>query len=580
MQCEYIKITDFIYKTDKFIIPLYQRNYEWKDDQCEALYYDLIELKDNKRTKHFIGSIVSITTKNLANKRELIDGQQRIITIYLIFLAMYNLIKEGVISKEITEELIKEKYLIDKFSKESNKEKIEPTKKDKDDLYLIIDGKIDLNQKYKSNIIENYKFFYYKLKNKKVSIDDLYKSIQKLEFVSMVLDVDENPQLIFESLNSKGLALQISDKIRNFLLMQIADIEEQKNIYEKYWKKIEDILGDSFDLFIKHYLIFKNKFYNTNNGKKRDGYEAYKRFFFSSIFGGYLSALKDMMYYAELYGCLLHFYTNSDKINKYLKYFYFLSQNDIRPFLLFILDMYKQKEIPEKNIISIFNILDSYLFRRAICKKGISWYLFANIQKEMLKNEKKDYFLTFKESFFKQISSKIDYKFPNDNEFEESFKKGEMQLNLNTDRKKRQCFYMIARLENFNNKEYIDFFENKKQYQIEHIMPQKLSPEWIKDLGDNYKKIHENWLNNIGNLTLTGYNPELSNKSFSLKRKLYAESSLKLNQIIAQYEKFGESEMYQRVDFLSKRAIQIWSYPKEEITKYQDELTFTRSNEV
>jgi uncharacterized protein with ParB-like and HNH nuclease domain len=146
MQCEYIKITDFIYKTDKFIIPLYQRNYEWEDDQCEALYNDLIELKDNKRTKHFIGSIVSITTKNLANKRELIDGQQRIITIYLIFLAMYNLIKEGVISKEITEELIKEKYLIDKFSKESNKEKIEPTKKDKDDLYLIIDGNI-LSQK-------------------------------------------------------------------------------------------------------------------------------------------------------------------------------------------------------------------------------------------------------------------------------------------------------------------------------------------------------------------------------------------------------------------------------------------------
>lgn len=564
MKGEYIKLTNFIRGVHKFIIPLYQRNYEWTLDNCRILYEDLLELKNENRKKHFIGSIVSKKEIESENNIILIDGQQRIITIFLIYLAMYNLIKEEEIETSINAEEIKEEFLLYKFSKEKNKYKIASTEKDSKDINSLINNNIDLNQKIDSNIIENYKFFYNELKNKRISIDDLYREISKLGIISITLDYDENPQLIFESLNSTGLPLKNSDKIRNFLLMQINTEEEQENIYTQYWKKIENILNKDFDKFINHYLIFKNKLHATSkNVKKRSSYESFKRFFFSGDFTGYLYVLKDMHYYAELYGDILHFTVNNDKINKYLKHFYFMSKDKIRPFLLFLLDMYQFKEISEKVIISIFEILESYLLRRFVCKREFSTFLFTTIQKDMLKNEEKDYFLSFKKSFFPKVFSKIEYKFPDDNEFEESFKKYQMN-NFSTNEKRRQLFYILAKIESFKCKESIDLFDNKKQFlQIEHIMPQKLSPEWITDLGENYKKIYTTFVNNIGNLTLTGYNQELSNKSFAFKRNIYAESSLKINQILSQNQKFGIDEIKKRIDFLFEKALQIWVYPEE-----------------
>lgn len=558
MKGEYQEFVQYLRETKKIIIPIYQRNYEWTMENCKTLYEDLMMIVNGNRPKHFIGSIVSVKTNDSTNAKIIIDGQQRIITIYLIYLAIYNLIEEGNIETSVNSEEIKEEFLIYKYSKDNNKYKIIPTEKDSQSLNLLIDNDdLDLNKKFDSNIIENYKFIYNELKLEKVSADDLYRALEKLGIISITLDHDENPQLIFESLNSTGLALKTSDKIRNFLLMKL-DVDDQNNLYKKYWKKIEITVGNSFEVFIKDYLIFKNKSFQLNRA-----YEEFKNYLLSSNIES-ANILKDMAYCAELYGHILNFDTDSKNINRYLQYFYFLSQTNIRPFLIFLLDIYKKNEILEKSIVEIFSILESYLLRRLVCRFNSSNLknLFSTIKKNILNNEGQDYLSAFKKEFFEQVSYTTN-RFPNDREFTDN-----LRLNSIGRFKNNQVFYILSRLENSNSKESIDFFNNKQQYQIEHVMPQKLSSEWKINLGGSYEKIHDVWLNRVGNLTLTGWNPELSNKSFGEKKLIFAESSLKLNQLLANSEKFGIEELEKRTDFLAKRAVQIWSYPKEELVKF------------
>ncbi len=555
MKGEYQKFIDYMRFTDKFIIPIYQRNYEWTIENCKVLYDDLMMIVNGNRKKHFIGSIVSVKTNDSTNAKQIIDGQQRIITVYLMYLAMYNLIEEGEIETSINPEEINKKFLITEFPKKEYK--ISPTEKDSHDLNLLIDNEIDLNKKYESNIIENYKFFCNKLQSENVSADDLYRAIEKLGIISINLDQDENPQLIFESLNSTGLALKTSDKIRNFLLMKL-DIDEQNNLYKKYWKKIEANVSDSFEIFIKDYLIFKNKKF-----QQKRAYDEFKNYILSNDLES-ADVLKDMAYYAELYGHILNFDTDSKNINKYLQYFYFIATTTMRPFLLGMLELYMQHNISEDYVIKIFGILESYTVRRIICKSVTSNVkdVFYNLHKNILNNKEQDYLFAFKKEFFRQVSLGNN-RFPDDKEFLLNFKSNEIGK-----LKKNLVFYILSRLENSNTKESIDFLNNKKQYQIEHIMPQTLSNEWKIDLGENYEKIHDMWLNRAGNLTLTGYNPELSNKSFYDKKNIFAESSLKLNQNICKFEKFGVDELSERTDSLYKRAVQIWSYPKEELVKF------------
>ncbi len=568
MKGEFQELVQYMRETKKIIVPIYQRNYEWTRENCRVLYEDLMMIVNGNRTKHFIGSIVSVKTNDSTNAKIIIDGQQRIITVYLMYLAMYNLIEEGEIETSINAEEIKEEFLIHKFSKEDNKYKIIPTEKDGHDLNLLIDNDIDLNKKSESNIIENYKFFYYELKYKRVSIDKLYKAIDKLGVISITLDHDENPQLIFESLNSTGLALKTSDKVRNFLLMQF-DEKKQNRLYEKYWKKIEHCVGDSFENFIKDYLIFRYK----KICLKRF-YEEFKTFILSSNIE-IVDILKDIKYCAEIYRHILNFDTDNENINKYLQYFNFIGIKIIRPFLIGILDLYKSKKISEKELLKIFEILESYLVRRIICKNSSSnlGNIFYTLHNEILKNGE-NYLTSFKKMFFG--TKIIENRFPNDDEFSEKFKSTLIGKNKN------QILYILSRLENCNSKEYLDLFQvinGKKKYQIEHIIPQTLSEDWIVDLGANYDKIHNIWLNRIANLTLTAYNPELSNKSFGEKRLLFSESSLKLNKYISNFKKFGLEELNERNDYLLKIAKKIWEYPKDMIS-FENSISLTlRENE-
>lgn len=581
MNGQRIQLTTFYKSVHKFCIPIFQRNYEWKDKQCKALFENLLDISNGKIKEHFLGCI---TTKKENNYSEniviVIDGQQRIITLYLLYLAIYNLLKENYNSDNTentknTAEKIFDEYLYYKYLISfENKYKITPAKADSDSFLLLLKNKIDFKKRSDSNIIKNYIFFYEELK--KNDIFKIYNAIEKLNIISITLG-NENPQIIFECLNATGVPLNRADKIRNFLLLQANTSKEQLKAYEDYWLPIENSLIDKFatkekksalENFFYHYLICKTNIDSHDSG---DCYERIKKYFISFPLS-YIEFLQDMKYYAELYeSILLKSSTNDYLIDKYLKNIYCLGQINIRPFLLFLLDLYQKKSMSKDSIIGILKILESYLFRKNICNsKQIQVSFFKNIQKEISKNKEKTY-KVFKDAFLKQISLNIKYKFPDDKEFELYFKGRKIGSVTNTS-ERLKLLYLYAKIERFDNKENIDIFETEKKLQIEHIMPQVLSPEWEKDLGENYKKIHETYLNNIGNLTLTGYNQEMGNKSFAYKRSKFLVSNLGINQILARNEQFGLKEIKDRIDFLYTRAVQIWPYPEELLEQKNTEL--------
>ena len=267
-----------------------------------------------------------------------------------------------------------------------------------------------------------------------------------------------------------------------------------------------------------------------------------------------------MKYFAKLYSyLLLTSKTDSEKINKNLIYFNFLSVEKVSPFLVFLLDMYQSKELSEKVILKIFKIIESYLFRMVICKKDLKTSFFANIQKDILINEKKDYFQTFKDSF-KYQESLFGNNLPNNKEFEDCFKKTTYKTYYN----KKRIHYILGKIECLNSKESFYLFNPKTSFQIEHIIPQTLSTEWEKDLNIKNKNELED-IFTLGNLTLTQENQEMGNKPFSYKRKIFANSSLKINQILSKKNKFSLEDVKERANFLFEKALQIWKNPLEEI---------------
>lgn len=244
----------------RFVIPVFQRNYDWKIKHCEQLYNDLIKVIQRQRTSHFFGSIVSISPGGHSKEFQIIDGQQRLTTTTLLLLAMYNLLNEGKIEPEdeTLKEKIFEQYLVDPYALKKypieKYVKLRPIKKDRDALYKLFDDQAEPVKD--SNITINYNYFYNRIQQAEIIIDELFLAVESLEIINITLDQDEDPQLVFESLNSTGLALSESDKVRNYLLMGLKP-QEQEEYYSKYWEKIENCAIDNLDNFIRDYLSVK-----------------------------------------------------------------------------------------------------------------------------------------------------------------------------------------------------------------------------------------------------------------------------------------------------------------------------------
>ena len=546
----------------RFVIPVYQRNYDWKTENCKQLYDDLVKVVKNNRRSHFFGSIVSSYQPNGRYTEYLvIDGQQRLTTISLLLLAMYNLIREGKVHPltETMAQEIFEDYLVDKHQPKETRIKLKPVKNDRSAFEKLFDAD-DENDK-QSNLTYNYDYFYNRIQKEEVSIEQLYDSLFALEIINIELTYDDNPQLIFESLNSTGLALSEGDKIRNFILMGLPS-QKQNDYYEKYWNKIELCTSYDVSLFVRDYLSVKqqaipslSRIYVTFKA-----YVEEKQIETEAL-------LQDMLEYAKWYELLLKARTTDKKLNACIFRLNRLETTVTRPFFLEVFRMQKKGALSIQEVREIFLFTENYLFRRSICDLPTNALnkIFLMLHREIIRYDGTDN--DYLEKYKYAMTSRIERgRFPNDEEFAQALSVKQIYL-MNMKNKA----YVLERFENFGIDEDKDIYRHLDEgtYSIEHIMPQHLTPAWVEALGEDYEEIHDTWLHRLGNLTLTAYNSKYSNNPFVEKRDMskgFRESGLRLNTWIAEQKQWTLSEMEARTDMLVSKALTIWPIPA---TTYQ-----------
>lgn len=560
-----LRLTEFMDGSNRrFIIPVYQRSYNWKKENCAQLYNDLIKIIKNNKKSHFFGSIVSVQSSNGRHTENIIiDGQQRLTTVTLLLLAIYNAIKNKDVEckDETTKEQIYEGFLVNKNQSKETRLKLKSVESDRTAFERLFDEQAEPIPE--ANITINYKYFYERILKNEISVDDLFNAVYNLEIINIILTGDDNPQLIFESLNSTGVALTEGDKIRNFVLMGLeANIQEE--FYNKYWKKIEEYTGHNITVFVRDYLSVKMQ-----------KIPAFNKIYM--IFKEYIEdkkcdikiILEDMLLYAKLYKILL-FASIDNKIVKGCIYrMNNLETTVTRPFFLEVLKMNNSGEICDDDLSEIFMIIESYIFRRTICDLPTNQLnkIFVLLHKEI-----KNYDGTT-ENYLEKLkytlnSKKEKARFPDNEEFAYEFENKQIYL-MNSKNK----IYLFERIENFGTVEDKNIYRHidDGDYTIEHIMPQNLTPTWIKTLGDDYKKIHELWLHRVANLTLTAYNSKYSNHTFLEKRDMqngFKDSGIRMNQQIACKNNWGLDELKERSSYLTEKALKIWFKPE---TKYKSE---------
>lgn len=541
----------------RFVIPVYQRNYDWKMENCKQLFDDLVKIVRNGRKSHFFGSIVSVYNPDGRNSEYLIiDGQQRLTTVSLLFLAMYNLIENKIIvpKEQSLAQQLYEDFLVDKYQPKETRIKLKPVKNDSKAFGKLFDESSEHIQN--SNLTVNYNYFYDRIQRNEISIDELFDAICRLEIISIQLNQDDNPQLIFESLNSTGLALSEGDKIRNFILMGLPT-KQQEDFYEKYWNRIEECTGYDVSAFIRDYLSVKQ----TAIPQINRVYYTFKAFVEENSIETE-ALLAELLKYARFYQTLRLGNTNSTELNACIYRLNRLETAVTRPFFLEVLRMYQENVLTIDEVAQIFQISENYIFRRLICDLPTNALnkIYLMLHKEIFRYDgtTDQYFEKFK---FAMLAKKERVRFPDDTEFAAAFSAKPMYL-MNSKNK----HYLFERLENFGTTENKAVWDHIDQgdYSIEHIMPQHLTPAWVEALGENYLQIHENWLHRIANLTLTAYNSKYSNNSFADKCDMkngFKESGIRMNQRIAQKTTWGPAELEERDLQLQQRALEIWAAP-------------------
>ncbi|QEE96179.1 DUF262 domain-containing protein [Helicobacter pylori] len=556
-------------QNNQFVIPIYQRLYSWEKEQCEQLWDDIIKIGGNdKMNGHFIGSILYVLDGNTHSNNPLliIDGQQRLTTITLLFIALRNHSSDEVKRKEI------ESYLINSDKDGDKKFRLILSESDRDTLLSLIDKDRRKPSEPSLKIVENFKLFEKWINENTDKLETIFKGLEKLMIVWIALKKGkDDPQLIFESMNSKGIELTQTDLIRNYIVME-TEVEKQEDFYNQYWRAMEENFKqnetlfkqnkksskqnkDLFNRFVRHYLTIKIG--KTPNEKKV--YEAFKDY--QQKEGIEIEdLLKDLQKYCG-YFCRIVFKKEADKdLNKALSFLVDLEMDVIYPLLLELYSDYSDGVLSKADFIPTIYLTESYICRRAVCGLGTNSLnkVFPSFTKKI---DKKQY-LKSVEKHFGSLKGK--QRFPNNDEFKKLF----ITIDFYNFKKRE---YFLERLENFDTKEPV----NTQECTTEHIMPQTLTEKWERDLGGNFQAIHDKYLHTIGNLTLTGYNQEYSNNSFQEKRDMekgFKQSPLRLNQSLKNLESFGEKEIEKRANDLADWALKIWTYPKldaETLEKYK-----------
>lgn len=551
----------------QFIVPIFQRNYSWQKSQYEQLWFDILRAsKFKEKQNHFIGSIVYIDMGTPAGRPQqllLIDGQQRLTTISILLCAIKDYVQKfNLETKLINLAKIKNQFLYNSDEIDEDRYKLLLNVQDKETYIKLIDNTIFTVNKPATNIIKCYEFFYERIEDfikQYGQIDEIYAGIFKLSLVSISLDKDiDNPQMIFESMNSTGKDLSQTDLLRNYLLMDLTP-EKQTRLYKTYWKSMEELFGEDiykndvnkFDYFIRDFLTLK-----SDTGyicKINNVYENFKRYYLDNNCEKF-AVLKDLFTYAKYYACIDLLQEKDDELKLYWQEFKKLDSHVVYPFLLKLYDDYSCQILIKEDFKKILQVVISYLWRRAICEIPTNSLskTFATLYQAV---DKDDYV----NSVIKAFVFKSSYKrFPSDYEVREKLQTKDIYHF-------RLRKYLLEALENYYHKEPIDL--NTANYTIEHIMPQNIEHNlsWQQMLGEDWQEVHSLYLHSLGNLTITGYNAEMSNKSFVEKvngESGFKHSHLKLSESIAQCDVWNKKAIQRRTNILTDIILKIWKYPE------------------
>lgn len=563
MQAKQINFLQFLQGVKQFVIPIYQRTYSWKMEECRQLWNDILRVAQNEAIPtHFLGSIVYVSkgVYQVASVPELlvIDGQQRLTTLFLLLAALGEAFKVRGNDLEWSE--ICEYYLFNKLKRQEGHYKLLLTQSDKKTLISILDGNEEPEQ-FSPRLKENYQLFKKWIDDGTVNLDTLYRGINKLIIVDIALEQYDNPQLIFESLNSTGMDLSQSDLIRNYILMGL-DNDEQINLYETYWYPMEQSFGQNanperFNRFMRDFLTLHTGSIPNMN----EVYSAFKMYHQSRSHVSMEQIAAEMYQYARYFTRMVLAREKDMLLKRCFEDIKILDVNVVYPFLLETYADYEQQRLSRTDFVAILELIESYVFRRMICgvyAAGLN-KIFAILAKEI---DKEHYLESFQANLLQRSGSA---RIPGDEEFQAAFVVRDI---YNFQRR----YYLLSKLENNRRKEYV----NTDEYTTEHILPQNpnLSLEWRAELGSDWQEIQRKYLHTIGNLTLTGYNPEMSDRSFAEKRDMefgFAQSPLRLNDGLHQLEHWNAEEIEKRAQRLATIAVKIWAIPElssEQLNRY------------
>jgi len=569
------KITKLFSESDTvFSIPVYQRDYNWQEKQCQRLFKDILQTgKNEKVSSYFLGSIVYIHDGiyGVGEKEfHVIDGQQRMTTLTLLFLAIYFKLKGTILAKDADK--IYNQYVVNPYSEKEIKLKLLPPEENLYILNKISHNKFNELEAFQDrNMLKNYLFFEKELEN--LSFEDmkhLSNGIEKLIYIDIALEKGkDDPQKIFESLNSTGLDLSQGDLIRNYILMDL-ERGEQNRIYKEIWIPIENNckVSDGSEItsyvsdFIRDYLTLKTEKISS----KPKVFETFKTYYEKEND----EKLEDMKKYSEAYSYIIKPSLEKDKeIQKELDYLKSLDKTVINTFLIGILKDYKDNILEKDELLNMLILLQSYLWRRYITEKPTNALnkIFQGMYGKISRSG------NYYENLVDVLMAE---DFPTDEELESALKL------KNVYKDKEKLNYVFKKLENYNHNELIDF-DNEK-ITIEHIFPQKPNKAWKENYSDNELEQMISFKDTISNLTLTGSNSNLSNKAFQEKRDDevhgYRNSKLYMNKYLGRLEEWNLLSMEARFESLYDDIIKIWKRPEDKATNDMEKITFVLKGKV
>lgn len=539
-----------------FEIPVFQRNYEWDEQQCSQLFKDLtIAAEDDQ--DHFIGAIVYVaeTGRKLSHIYRIIDGQQRLMSLMLLLKSLAD------VNDQVRAE-IQEQYLTNKYLEENNHLKLKPVAHDMEAFEAVMNDRLDQYNE-PSKVVKNYQYFKKRIQQSEFSSTELYEALNhfNMVYIELTNDVqDENPQVIFESLNSTGVSLSASDLVRNFLLMKL-DSDKQSRLYQEYWVKMERIFTtNTFADFIRFYLTMKmHKMINRTKI-----YPLYKEFYHGQGLDSE-EALADLYRFAIFYDQLIHAETGIQKLNPILRHINAMDSRVVYPYFFMMLEMTSTGEVSQDDVIEVAQIMESYLFRLKVCQlptNGLNRMVIALCDKAKAVGD-----------YRARLVSLLNASFPDDKKFADSL----MNVNLYSLRNNLAKLALVV-LEESRTKETIDFDDA----QVEHIMPQRLNNDWRIEL-PNANRINEEMGGVIGNLTLTKYNQEMGNKVYSEKKEVYQTSNVSLTrEIAAEYPTWNKESIVKRTEQLAQELISIFPRPVDtlQVEDISGEHTITESIDI